>query len=30
MILKIAAKDRKRDYIDKLFVKLGQLEIGPG
>ena len=30
IILKIAAKDRKRDYIDKLFVKLGQLEIGPG
>jgi hypothetical protein len=30
IILKIAAKDRKRDYIDKLFVKLEQLEIGPG
>jgi hypothetical protein len=29
MILKIAAKDRKRDYVDELFVKLGQLEIGP-
>lgn len=28
--LKIAAKDRKRDYIDELFVKLGQLEISPG
>ena len=30
IILKIAAKDRKRDYIDELFVKLGQLEISPG
>jgi hypothetical protein len=30
IILKIAAKDRKWDYIDELFVKLGQLEIGTG
>ncbi len=27
--LKISAKDRKRDYIDELFVKLGLLEISP-
>ena len=30
IILKIAAKDRKRDYIDELFVKLGQIEVSPG
>jgi hypothetical protein len=29
MSLKISAKDRKRDYIDELFVKLGLLEINP-
>ena len=30
IIMKIAAKVRKRDHIDELFVKLGQLEISPG
>jgi hypothetical protein len=30
IILKIAARDRKRDFIDELFLKLGQLEISPG
>ncbi len=29
MSLKISVKDRKRDYIDELFVKLGLLEINP-
>ncbi len=29
IILKITAKDRKRDCIDEVFVKLGLLEFNP-